>query len=1707
MKSLSAKTAAFIAVAVLSLFFLSSCGETDFLKIKGVPLKIQEVSLDSDTIGGNDPLPTDDSGQVIDPLSKNGLNPLFNGILGIPIYSSSMESIPPDPTGNTVMNDYDGDGLTNEEEEAGFTNSFTADYPRITTRISTPITMKLVVDETDETQNHTEMVDDSDTKDTITNSMESRQYNQLNKKTTPYRVSGSMSYSNKNAGSYGYSFGMNTKAEVTVAGTGGSVELGVNTSMNQSFETEMSRSMQSEKTVFEDINYVDNLNRNGVEFKNDTVERISRNYRQSNVSKSNFVINPNAGLVRAALYLKNESLNQPVRINNVLCTLSFRTPSGKCLPVRSFRLRNDDYSEFDEEVYGGEELGPYVLEVTGLNTYEVKSAMANGYVPQIHVVSYDMTRVEDSNYNPGVDNLQVVEETVKGRTALIKITASGVRDMYRVPAFDVDEEGNVTPGISLKKALFNIYRSRLSGGERFDIDAEGDGLTVDNTGLWWKTGYTPPAGSSDPTEYGYGANTQGNKWSKFSTYVKRYVVYERDAAGNVVEREKRIETIDRIGNVKKYNPFSTEDNPAYDPNVPLTYNEIIQMKYWIVLHNGRYYDGDINDPIWAGERYEIVLFDAKDFNEHLETFYYSPLQNVSEQDIGGGSSGSSSGSTQTQYSALQAYSDLYLNTLWNRRVNEVGGEFARAYRLGKVVRGDTIKLQVELDEFRSLFDVDTPGREFNASYTVRDVPGRIWDAFNYTFDEGDPFPEGQPASFTFDAWGGCNQIGLWLQKSMNAHYYTVAIWRQGQQEADAVQVKIDASELDENNGYITINRFSRDTQGNQIGVLEPGDYRIKARAHGRIYNVPVYTVNRANETGILVTSVSDPGGTGLPDFFNVSVYASLNSITVNINQAANAEYYNIDVYGPYNYGHGNGEIDDYTVPRQTFRGHAGINVIEIPDLNAGTVGYQVPLTTEEQGFQVPGVYRVVVSAVNSNIVNPDGSSTGVDPTAANGDPAMAMVSYDPFGNQRTYVPRRQIEEFNPKDVDLEVNFNDGSGWFRLKIAHDDIGDEERTIDCSYTTNFVQNRGLVTIYFTPPTGADGPQNKNYNVFHGGAEEVEVYMRTVAKPEYRDCIWLKPGGRYLDINADVNSLPGYDPLKYWIMNDNTDVNDIDNYTHDGDRVWTSLGELDVDEGDFGVAVPSGKEDFFFSPMKKLTYKISASLCDTDVGQMMSETTHVDNPEYRALGGERSIQVSNIDTQFGISFMAYMRKGRPSGSNEPLGAYPWIPTGEIQTVNANSHSLVFNDYPPVDGEPAEELAPNTEYTICMVAANETSASSRVYAYVKTQPEAEMHALDDAVDANGAGKFINPAVPFTNEMGNVLINGIDFVYGEPLLGGAYDIYDTRNGLEDSGYFEAGKYFRIVSNGVNVADPAGLYLMPLAVDLDSAFATPPADQVYIDPAGARYVLPRPVYWSRCDTHVYTLGSLATITHPDFTPSLAVHGGVIGSNGVYGGCLVQPDAIWGNYDTTGATIIKPFGVSAVDFMQKGTMSAWWKAYANLQNVSIIWLKITDQVYVQGNFGSGQNLLRIIVNQGGVENIVDSVSGLLANDVWCHLYVTWDNEGDLYNGAKINVYVNGSLALTSTAAIIGASIPEVRIGSASNIGNGLVYLDNLKIWDHVVTDGPYAADWEYGAGTRSEEALHPIYGFATGFRPVLYRSPDDGNSDNEGGVGFHCVPQW
>lgn len=1659
-------------------------GTMDFLDSNRFrTLKIVEVENSNQN---PDPIVVDpDPGKDIPPETISPLHPIFEGTLGYPISASSLSAVELDPAGYSAIEDFDGDGIPNDLEDGGFTNPYVSDYPRITTRIDTPVTIELRTNNTDITQNHAETLLDSDVDNTINNCADSNQYNQFNKKTTPYEAKDTDSWSNKLAGSTGYSQGVTVGASVVVMGFGGGVTVGYNSGQNRSWDTQLSRSTSSEKTVFQDVDYVDNLNRNGIQYKNDTIERISRNFRQSGVSKSDFEIGPNAGVVRAALYIINETLNQPVNISDVTCTLSFRTPSGKCLPVKTFLLENQDGSEFNVDIYGGQEQGPYAIEVPNLNTYEVKNALRNGYVPQIHVVTYAMHITEDSNYIPGVDNLKTIEETAKSRTALIKIIGPGIREMYRVPAFEVDQEGVASPGISLKKALFHVFKSRIGAGEIWEEDADNHPLTVNNTGLKWKYGFV--ADPDNPDAYVYSSNTTGNVWDKFETYVKEYEEAEKNSSGLLEYRPKRIETIKRIGNLQKYNPFSTEDNPAYNAEEPLSTDEFLKLKQWVILHNGQYFNGDINDPIWAGERYEIIFYDAGDVNEKANSFYSAPLQNISEQDTttmpgitisDPDTSESDSSSVETvfdpvQYSALQAYADFTVNTLWNREYDS-RGNYSRARFLGKVSRGEVIKLEVELDEFRSLFNIGQPGKEFSQPVKMQNIGGSIWQSFNYTFDEGVTLPTGKPGSFTYTAWGGCNQIILSITQSANARSYTVSFWPQDQDESSATHIAIPPEELTINNGYVILNSTRKDTQGFDTGTISAGDYYVSVHANGVAYNVPTSVLGAAGIVPATVTSA--PEGV-MPSDFMVSAAGIEGGMSVHIDQAEDAEYYLAYITGPYNYGHGNGLVEGYTPSTRTLELHQGANVVAISKSDPDIIGTVGELTPEEISWEAPGVFKVTVYAVNNNCLDSNGIPDPVKIVQAQNEVQTVLVDFNRYEVQKQYRPKVQIEQFNPRDVDFEVNFGEGSGWFRLKISHDDYTTLSRDIDCRRTTSFIENRGRVTIYFTPPSGYDSPQNTDYNVFRGGAEQVEVYLRTVARPEYRDTLWLKSsdrdtydpldlqGYRCININSAINSLPGLDPLQYWILNENTDATMIEDFnTGDSEtptRVFPSLGDgYSAADGDFGVVAANGKEDFFFSPMKMLSYSVSASIVDVNLDAMMGEASHVDTPEYRPCAGEQKIMLSNLDSQYADSYLIGCRTKK--NTTDPY----W----EVEVPADDDHHY-YELTRVIVGSVEQNLMPNEEYQVYVAAVSGETMSSKVYMTAKTMPEAVQYALvDPGTRTHGYGVFLNGTQPITDDTGSLFVNGVNFEYDTVLNDpSGWNFFDTGT----SGALAEGKLLRIVEGGRNIAT----YLTPVAKDLGGIVYAPPSDECYIDPARKSFVLPRPSYLSGMNNDGAITSPLIKEETPVWSRPDEANNSTFKTGGMWGGTSYYLD------DASGADVkarLYPFGTNSMNY-NTGTVSTWIKPGASTS----FWVCLGGDYRNRVHVGYGS--LGIYIN-----NIVVTSISIPTTAIFHHLYVVWNKNG-LGNGYRIKAIYDGSIVLNWAGDWEPAGTFQLVSAATGNAGG--IYWDDTKVWKDVVS---LTSTWDYNSGIGVQNSLHPIYGSGNGYRPAL---------TGPNGVGFYSVPKW
>ncbi|PJZ25830.1 hypothetical protein CH352_01625 [Leptospira hartskeerlii] len=365
-----------------------------------------------------------------------------------------------DPTGTTIVNDFDGDGILNINETT--TNVWVADYPDVDTVIAPPITLKIAIlkSSTGESDEILSDINSEDLESTTSLGSETLIQNETIWKTVQFQDQ----YKNETEHSEA------TSIENVV----NNVVSGSSSNSNNKNTNSWSNRVLSEGTTtkWADKPFINNIDRNATTTKSDSSGRNARKYRAEKASKVNQTskVESNAGYVRAALYIKNRSVNMPVKLTNILCTLMFEDGSGNLIPVQSFRLRNDDYSLFQVEVYGGNEFGPYVVELNNLNTAEIERAINSGFTPKIYIVDYSMTHVADSNYKSALlnfsgDNLKIIEENSKGRTSLIKFYGPNLREKYRVAAFDdlssadpciTTTASTLSPGITLKKALERI---------------------------------------------------------------------------------------------------------------------------------------------------------------------------------------------------------------------------------------------------------------------------------------------------------------------------------------------------------------------------------------------------------------------------------------------------------------------------------------------------------------------------------------------------------------------------------------------------------------------------------------------------------------------------------------------------------------------------------------------------------------------------------------------------------------------------------------------------------------------------------------------------------------------------------------------------------------------------------------------------------------------------------------------------------------------------------------------------------------------------------------------------------------------------------------------------------------------------------------------------------------------------------------------------
>lgn len=346
----------------------------------------------------------------------------------------------------------------------------------------------------------------------------------------------------------------------------------------------------------------------------------------------------------------------------------------------------------------------------------------------------------------------------------------------------------------------------------------------------------------------------------------------------------------------------------------------------------------------------------------------------------------------------------------------------------------------------------------------------------------------------------------------------------------------------------------------------------------------------------------------------------------------------------------------------------------------------------------------------------------------------------------------------------------------------------------------------------------------------------------------------------------------------------------------------------------------------------------------------------------------------------------------------------------------------------------------------------------------------------------------PLSLKMGNILLTD-----DGRLL---YDLLSSRTPLPSifdegiSGSLADGRYLRVVTKGMNLMSDLGL--TPVKKFLTGRLSSPGDKEFYLDPLYGIFVLPRPVYWSRCENDASILSP--EIYEYGFNPSINRSGAVF-TDGIFGSAWGKTNNLW----DTSLTLVKPFGDYKADFMSKGTLSVWWRPISVAQCLNELYIYITDKTYIKASYNpwGTVNTVKIFCNSAAPSA---TRSGLITHEAWNHLYVIWDADGfEQDKNHHIKIFLNDSEPVVTTDEIEGQYFFSVGVLSQTNIGSGSSGIDNLKIWNHVVTDDH---EWEYKGGAGRENALHVMYGPDDTDQEYDYRPRLVGP---DGGVGYYYLP--
>lgn len=365
----------------------------------------------------------------------------------------------------------------------------------------------------------------------------------------------------------------------------------------------------------------------------------------------------------------------------------------------------------------------------------------------------------------------------------------------------------------------------------------------------------------------------------------------------------------------------------------------------------------------------------------------------------------------------------------------------------------------------------------------------------------------------------------------------------------------------------------------------------------------------------------------------------------------------------------------------------------------------------------------------------------------------------------------------------------------------------------------------------------------------------------------------------------------------------------------------------------------------------------------------------------------------------------------------------------------------------------------------------------------------IEDAQNVTGGVGYFgvysgNYGLTFANEIGGSAVNlieGTDYNYDEYLDSdtGGTDLYDTGT----SGALASGKVFRIVENGKNITDDTGLDLRIVAKDLTQN-VNPPITECYVDPDKGQFILPGPIYfnkmesWNNCNTPNIGFGSYQIISG---VPSLTSVTGKF-NNGL--------EAF-----SSSLSHVVQINATLNNELENGTISY----YVNRGSNSVSYIRCILQDSSLSNIIEFRydGFKKLAINN--TEELSGTSAGT-SDNVWYHLYAIWDKNSGLAGSKSFRIFIDGVEDTSmDSGTLLNNNIAffKILMSSASSSTSARPRIDNLKIWDHVVSEDP---SWIYNSGTGREDAIHSIYDSGNNYSPVL-----DSSSTPDSGVGYIYIP--